>query len=145
MELNEEERRAYLNIEAENIIRNVNENPNGINSIWHPEYAKFMLECKEIKYWRLIKHCFCSLATPLEAYGRTFKSFLQVESNMRARREAISKHLGPQDRVISVANFPGLGTISAFKPSVIAAGITNEASRSCFIPDEVINSHARFK
>lgn len=64
---------------------------------------------------------------------------------MRARREAISKHLTPNDRVLSFANFPGLGTISAFKPSMIASGITNEASRSCFVPDEVINSHARFK
>jgi len=85
------------------------------------------------------------VATPLEAYGRTFKSFLQVESNMRTRREVISKYLNPQDRVLSIANFPGLGTNSAFKPSMIASGITNEASRSCFIPDEVINSHARFK
>lgn len=64
---------------------------------------------------------------------------------MRARREAISKHLNHQDRVLSIANFPGLGTVSAFKPSMISSGITNEASKSCFIPDEVINSHARFK
>jgi hypothetical protein len=64
---------------------------------------------------------------------------------MRARREAIAKHLSPNDVVLSVANFPALGTISAFKPELIKKGITNEASRSCFIPDEVINSHARFK
>lgn len=64
---------------------------------------------------------------------------------MRNRRQAIAKHLNPNDRVISVANFPALGTISAFKSSMIAAGITNEASRSCYVPDEVINSHARFK
>ena len=51
MELNEEERKAYLNIEAENIINKVNENPDEINSIWHPEFAKFMLECKEILSW----------------------------------------------------------------------------------------------
>ena len=61
---------------------------------------------------------------------------------MRARRTAILKHVGPQDRVISVANFPGLGTVSAFEES---SEFTNEASRSCYIPDEVINSHARFK
>jgi hypothetical protein len=64
---------------------------------------------------------------------------------MRTRRAAISKHLKPQDRVLSLANFPGLGTVSAFKPAMIASGITNEASKSCFVPDEVINSHARFK
>ena len=103
-----------MNIEAENVIIKVNENTEGLNSIWHPEYAKF-------------------------------KCFLQVESNMRARREAISKHLKPQDRVLSIANFPGLGTVSAFNPSTVSSGFTNEASRSCFIPDEVINSHARFK
>lgn len=71
---------------------------------------------------------------------------MQVESNMRARRLEINKLLNPlKDRVISVANFPGLGTVSAFKPEMILTGITNESSRSCFIPDEVINSHARFK
>lgn len=65
---------------------------------------------------------------------------------MRARRLAVEKFLDPQrDRVISVANFPGLGTVSAFKPDLIAKGITNEASKSFYIPDEVINSHARFK
>lgn len=61
---------------------------------------------------------------------------------MRARRKAMSKYLGAQDRVISLANFPGLGTISAFES---CSSFTNEASRSCYIPDEVINSHARFK
>lgn len=64
---------------------------------------------------------------------------------MQTRRQAISKYLKPNDLVLSVANFPALGTISAFKPNLIENGITNEASRSCFIPDEVINSHARFK
>ena len=65
---------------------------------------------------------------------------------MHARRIAVSKFINPlKDRVMSIANFPGLGTVSAFKPSLILDGITNEASRSCYIPDEVINSHARFK
>ena len=64
---------------------------------------------------------------------------------MRERRRDISKFLNSNDRVVSVANFPGLGTTSAFKPDFIKSGITNEASKSCFIPDEVINSHARFK
>lgn len=50
MELNDQEKKAYLNIEAENVITQVNEAPDGINSIWHPEFAKFMLECK----WRCL-------------------------------------------------------------------------------------------
>lgn len=86
------------------------------------------------------------LATPLEAYDRKFKTFLQVEPNMRARRLTVNKFLDPQrDRMISFANFPGLGTVSAFKPEFILEGISNDASKSCYIPDEVINSHARFK
>ena len=40
------ERRAVLNLEAENLINLMAENQDGIDSIWHPEYAKFMLECK---------------------------------------------------------------------------------------------------
>ncbi len=64
---------------------------------------------------------------------------------MRARRLTVNKFLNPQkDRVISIANFPGLGTVSAFKPDLLS-NATNEASKSCYIPDEVINSHARFK
>lgn len=56
MELSEGERKAFLNNDAENIIKKVNENPDGINSTWHPEYAKFMLECKIFQSWRLINH-----------------------------------------------------------------------------------------
>lgn len=46
--MDEEKRRAYLNIEAENIIKAMNDRAGEINSIWHPEYAKFMLECNLI-------------------------------------------------------------------------------------------------
>ena len=45
IELDVEERKAYLNIHAESIVTALNENSDGIDSIWHPEYAKFMLEC----------------------------------------------------------------------------------------------------
>jgi glutamate--cysteine ligase catalytic subunit len=92
----------------------------------------------------LIYVFFRFVATPLEAYNRTFKHFLQVEPNMRRRREAFARYLGPRDRVLSIANFPGLGTVGAFKAELHST-LTNEASRSCFVPDEVINSHARFK
>ena len=64
---------------------------------------------------------------------------------MRRRRLAFAKYLGPNDRVLSIANFPGLGTVSAFKSGDKISGFTNEASRSCYVPDEIINSHARFK
>jgi len=45
IELDDEERKAHLNIHAESIVTALNENSDGIDSIWHPEYAKFMLEC----------------------------------------------------------------------------------------------------
>lgn len=50
VELNDETEKATLNIKAEAIIDALNENPDGVDSIWHPEYAKFMLECT-LKYY----------------------------------------------------------------------------------------------
>ncbi len=61
---------------------------------------------------------------------------------MRQRRVDVLKELLPTERVLSMANFPLLGTVNGV---LIPEQVSNEASRSCFIPDEVINSHARFK
>lgn len=62
---------------------------------------------------------------------------------MKTRRAAVIKNLSAKDKILSIANFPGLGTCTAYPPSL--QSVTNEASSSCFVPDEVINSHARFK
>ena len=48
VELDTEARKVYLNLRAEAIISALNDNPEGVDSIWHPEYAKFMLECKRL-------------------------------------------------------------------------------------------------
>lgn len=61
---------------------------------------------------------------------------------MRQRRKDLSKELLANERVLSMANFPLLGTINGVS---LPDKVSNDASRSCFIPDEVINSHARFK
>lgn len=47
MEFDDQEHRVYLNTDAENIIKQLNETNEVFDSIWHPEYANFMLECKE--------------------------------------------------------------------------------------------------
>lgn len=45
-----ESRQAFLNLRAESVVTNLTDNPEGLDSIWHPEYAKFMLECTYMLY-----------------------------------------------------------------------------------------------
>jgi hypothetical protein len=61
---------------------------------------------------------------------------------MKQRRIDVSRELLPNEHVLSMANFPLLGTVNGV---ALPEHVSNEASRSCFVPDEVINSHARFK
>lgn len=93
---------------------------------FHPEYGRFMLE-----------------STPGKPYGCTSKELRKVEANMRRRRRIARSHLLPHEVPITLTSFPRLGvTDHPFTdPPLEAKG---EASRSLFLPDEVINPHARF-
>lgn len=66
VELDNEAHKVYLNLRAEAIISALNDNPEGVDSIWHPEYAKFMLECKRlndnINIYLYFYHCCISVS-----------------------------------------------------------------------------------
>lgn len=93
---------------------------------FHPEYGRFMLE-----------------STPGKPYGCTASELRQVEPNMRRRRRIARGHLKPNEVPITLTSFPRLGCtdVPFTDPPHEANG---DASRSMFLPDEIINPHARF-
>ncbi|CAI2167497.1 15006_t:CDS:10 [Funneliformis geosporum] len=92
---------------------------------WKPEFGRYMLE-----------------GTPGLPYGGTLKDILQVEPNMKFRRQLAAKYMKPNEVPITIASFPRLGCQGQFlEPHYEPRG---EASRSLFVPDEIINPHARF-
>ncbi|CAG8459855.1 13849_t:CDS:10 [Funneliformis caledonium] len=96
-----------------------------IGTSWKPEFGRYMLE-----------------GTPGFPYGGTLKDILQVEPNMKFRRQLAAKYMKPNEVPITIASFPRLGCQGQFlEPHYEPRG---EASRSLFVPDEVINPHARF-
>ncbi|RIB18610.1 glutamate-cysteine ligase-domain-containing protein [Gigaspora rosea] len=97
-----------------------------VKTLWRPEYGRYMIE-----------------GTPGTPYGGTLKSLLQIEPNMKLRREIISKFLKPNEVAITLTSFPRLGCPGQFlEPHYEPTG---PITRSLFVPDEVINPHARFQ
>ncbi|CEH18307.1 glutamate-cysteine ligase catalytic subunit [Ceraceosorus bombacis] len=93
---------------------------------FHPEYGRFMLE-----------------STPGAPYGVTPRDLRTVEANMRLRRRIARSHLLPHELPVTLTSFPRLGvTDRPFTDPPLEAN--GSASRSLFLPDEVINPHARF-
>lgn len=93
--------------------------------LFHPEYGRYMLE-----------------ATPLRPYSDELRDFLYVERNMAKRREmAISEIVDPNVVPLTLTTFPAMGCGDFCFPSARAAG---NASKSLFLPDEIINKHVRF-
>lgn len=93
---------------------------------FHPEYGRFMLE-----------------STPGSPYGASPKELRGVERNMRLRRQIARSHLKHNELPITLTSYPRLGVTDGefTEPHFEANG---NASRSMFLPDELINPHARF-
>eukprot|EP00842_Homolaphlyctis_polyrhiza_P005748 jgi/Hompol1/6174/HPOL_002182-RA len=97
------------------------------DSSWKPEYAKYMLE-----------------GTPGGPYGSTLDDLLTVEDNMRKRRALCNSLLQPNQFMFTFTNFPRLGVTEEFLSPHFDPTPHRGASQSLFVPDEAINSHARF-
>ncbi|CCF55783.1 hypothetical protein KAFR_0A03480 [Kazachstania africana CBS 2517] len=95
---------------------------------FHPEYGRFMIE-----------------ATPKLPYTGYVKDY--VEFNMKMRRKIIQMKLNQYNKShlipLSLTAFPGLGTKNFLNVENVW-NHKNSASRSQFLPDEVINRHVRF-
>lgn len=134
VKFDDENKVARASLRASDILPVLNEkeaaDPNGVKSLWRPEYAAYMIE-----------------GTPGQPYGGTLAHFNVVEANMRYRRVEVSELLQPDEVVMSLTNFPRSGapgfTWPIYEPK---PDDPNGASRSLYFPDEAIYpGHPRFK
>ena len=92
---------------------------------FHPEFGRYMLE-----------------ATPGKPWGIGFKDLLDVEPNMRWRRQIAKEHMEPNEYPMTLTNFPRLGTKDDYMTPYFP--FNGERLRSQFMPDEIANPHIRF-
>ncbi|ORX61668.1 GCS-domain-containing protein [Hesseltinella vesiculosa] len=93
-------------------------------ALWRPEYGRYMLE-----------------STPGEPYGATIRDLVTVEANMNRRRFLAKQVMHPNDIPVTLVNYPRLGCPDELIPPGEPNG---QACQSLFVPDEIINPHARF-
>ncbi|KAI8981590.1 glutamate-cysteine ligase-domain-containing protein [Mycotypha africana] len=94
------------------------------DALWRPEYGRYMIE-----------------GTPGQPYGSTFRDLIQVEANMKLRRKLAHDAMDPDEHAVSLVNYPRLGCPHELYPDYEPKG---SACQSLFVPDEIINPHARF-
>ncbi|ORY82690.1 glutamate-cysteine ligase-domain-containing protein [Protomyces lactucae-debilis] len=92
---------------------------------FHPEYGRYMLE-----------------ATPGAPYGHELQDLLNVLPNMLKRRVVAKAHMFETECPITLTSYPRLGVPGPFTTPYYEPH--GPASRSLFVPDEIINPHARF-
>jgi glutamate--cysteine ligase catalytic subunit len=80
-------------------------------------------------------------ATPGKPWGIGLKDLLDVEPNMKWRREIARDHMAPTEFPITLTTFPRLGCEDCITPSYPVSG---PKLRSQFVPDEIANPHIRF-
>lgn len=136
LEIDCKNKNITLDVAHDSIITELNTNMHDFchdNDLeYHPEYGRYMLE-----------------ATPSKPYNG-LKNFEYVEENMKRRRliadRLISKFNDENKKyiILSLTNFPRLGSDNDFLNVKNYWNHKNSASRSLFLPDEVINRHVRF-
>lgn len=67
--------------------------PREVRSLWHPEYAEYMVE-----------------GTPGQPYGSLVQHFNIVEHNMSFRRSEVQSLLQPDELILSLTCFPRYST-----------------------------------
>lgn len=130
MEFDEVNQTCHVSPRAEEILVQLqemqsNSTNNEYTASWHPEYGRYMLE-----------------GIPKMPYSPDTNDLILVEKDMLSRRCQVGSLLKDNERVLTVGNFPRLGCVDSFPPTLT---YTNEASKSEYFPDEMINSHIRFK
>ncbi|RLV92538.1 Glutamate--cysteine ligase [Spathaspora sp. JA1] len=124
-------RSARLSIDKDYILNDLNDENKSLykslenNVCFHPEYGRFMLE-----------------ATPAKPYdGECIDDYVYVETNMILRRKISQEELPGNIKPITLTSFPRMGCDTFTSPPAKPIG---PASQSLFLPDEIINRHARF-
>lgn len=132
VKFDDREKTAKLSIDKDYILEDLGEEGKSYSSakdndvLFHPEYGRFMIE-----------------ATPLKPYnGEQLSDYIYVEKNMSKRREVAIAEIKDETIVpLTLTTFPRMGVENFTFPSAKPNG---KASKSLFLPDEIINRHVRF-
>ncbi|XP_002023418.2 glutamate--cysteine ligase [Drosophila persimilis] len=134
VKFDEKHKVARVALIAQDLLAQLNEkemaDPKGVKSLWRPEYGAYMIE-----------------GTPGKPFGGLMAHFNLVEANMRYRREEVTELLAKDECVMSITNFPRLGSPNFTYP--LAQPRPEDplsSARSLYFPDEAIfPGHPRFK
>lgn len=125
LKIDKENKTISVSLRADKIIEQLNKS--NTKSIWHPEYANYMVE-----------------GTPDEPYKCSIKELLSIENDLKKRRLAISSILLDGEVVVTMSSFPRLGCpLSSPLPSQSTQ--SKQYSLSDYLSDEIINPHVRFR
>eukprot|EP01116_Phalansterium_solitarium_P017337 TRINITY_DN4247_c0_g1_i1.p1 TRINITY_DN4247_c0_g1~~TRINITY_DN4247_c0_g1_i1.p1 ORF type:complete len:634 (+),score=230.49 TRINITY_DN4247_c0_g1_i1:101-2002(+) len=131
--LNEEDKTARLSLRGHEILDELTAeerlDPHGnYETLWRPEYGRFMVE-----------------GTPGGPFTNV-NDVQKIEASMRRRRAVVQAKLLPNERLVTVTNFPLLGaTEPEFGPFCHPhAAPGGPIAQSLFTPDEIIHPHHRF-
>lgn len=130
--MDDKEKSLKLSIDHDFVLDNLSEEGKNYQKsldndvLFHPEYGRFMLE-----------------ATPLNPYdGTCIGDYMKVEANMHRRRQLAMEELKESNVYpLTLTAYPLMGVGDFCSPSTPAKG---SASKSLFLPDEIINKHVRF-
>lgn len=93
VKFDDEKQQAKVSLRAQEILAALNEeelaNPEGVKSLWRPEYGAYMVE-----------------GTPGQPYGGLLAHFNIVEANMKHRRQDASRLLKPDEALLTLTSFP---------------------------------------
>ncbi|XP_067641863.1 glutamate--cysteine ligase [Eurosta solidaginis] len=134
VKFDDEHRVARVSLKAQELLNKLNEkelaDPDGVKSLWRPEYGAYMIE-----------------GTPGKPFGGLMAHFNLVEANMRYRREEVTELLDKDECVMSITNFPRLGAPEFTHPIYYPnPNDPNSSAKSLYFPDEAIYpGHPRFK
>ncbi|KAI7899812.1 glutamate-cysteine ligase-domain-containing protein [Cokeromyces recurvatus] len=133
VKFDDKEKTTKLSLRAFDILKNLEQPEHDFiegktkkapDALWRPEYGRYMIE-----------------GTPGQPYGSTFRDLITVEKNMKLRRQLAIEAMHPDESAITLVNYPRLGcpheTVPDYEPN-------GTACQSLFVPDEIINPHARF-
>ncbi|CAH6721158.1 glutamate--cysteine ligase [[Candida] jaroonii] len=130
--IDDDSQKATLSIDKDYILDDLNDSTLPLykevvdkNVSFHPEYGRYMIE-----------------ATPLKPFnGDDIYEYVYIEENMINRRQISQDQLPSNIKPLTITSFPRLGCEESTNPVAKPVG---PASQSLFLPDEIINRHARF-
>lgn len=127
VDFDEKAHEARLSLRQSEILKLLESVDDNLNVSFHPEYGRYMLE-----------------ATPARPFSGEFTDLLKVEPNMEQRRKIAQSHMTKTSEwPLTITSYPMLGSPNETftDPPHSPNG---PAAQSLFLPDELINKHARF-